>query len=58
MEATGRMVDLRYVMVDEQTNLEIDQYVLDQRKCNRILKKGQGAVDLIIKGLKAEGIRK
>jgi hypothetical protein len=56
-EATERMVDLRNVMVDEDTDLKIDEYVLNQRKQGkRGVKKGQAAVDLIKKGLKAEGI--
>jgi len=54
-EAAGK-VDLRNVFVDEKTDTGIDEYVLIQKKNKRKVKKGEAAVELIKKGLEAEGI--
>lgn len=52
-----RKVDLRNVMVSEETNLQIDEYVLNQKKNKRVILKGEATVELIERGLEAEGIR-
>jgi hypothetical protein len=54
-EGAGK-VDLRNVFLDNKTDTGIDEYVLIQKKNKRKVKKGEAAVELIKKGLKAEGI--
>jgi hypothetical protein len=51
-----RKVDLRNVFLDEDTDTGIQEYVLRQKKNKRHVKKGEAAVELIKKGLNAEGI--
>ena len=54
-EQAGK-VDIRYVLVDEKVNNGIEQYALNRKKQGQMVKKGEAAVELIEKGLKAEGI--
>lgn len=55
-EDTAGKVDLRNVFVSEETDTRIEEYVLKQKKAKRRVKKGEAAVELIERGLKAEGI--
>lgn len=54
--SAGRKVDLRGVMLDEDLDAGLDEYVLRQKRNKRKVKRGEAAVELIGKGLKSEGI--
>lgn len=51
-------IDLRHVYLDEETDTQLDEYILKQRKISggKKLKRGEAAVKLIRKGLEVEGI--
>lgn len=55
-ESVERKIDLRNVMIDENMDTRIDEYILLQKKRKKILKRGEAAVELIGDGLKANGI--
>lgn len=55
-ESAARKVDLRNVLVSEEIDTKIDEYILKQKKMKRKVRRGDAAVELIEKGLKVEGI--